>query len=139
MGDYRGARAAVAVEMIKRLPNSAAPLGQQRAAYDERNLVVAPTFPIFSVGQLRNDLVATLSYRRLTANPPDVAAVTIGIERPSLHVQPGLPWKVGGGVQPSRSMQPTQRPRFTPPPVIIRSVHTPTTCCTSASQQGLAA
>lgn len=59
--------------------------------YDERNLVVATTFPIFGVQQLRNDLVATLSYRRLTANPPDAAAVTIGIERPILHVQLDLP------------------------------------------------
>jgi endonuclease/exonuclease/phosphatase family metal-dependent hydrolase len=59
--------------------------------YDERNLVVATTFPVFSVRQLRNDLVATLSYRRLTANPPDSASVTIGIERPILHVELGLP------------------------------------------------
>jgi hypothetical protein len=59
--------------------------------YDERNLVVATTFPVVSVEQLRNDLVDPLSYRRLTANPPDDAAVTIGIERPILHVRLDLP------------------------------------------------
>src|SRR5215218_9212282 len=59
--------------------------------FDERNLVVATTFPIFSVQQLRNNLVAAVSYRRLTANPPDAAAVTIGVEWPILHVQLDLP------------------------------------------------
>jgi predicted extracellular nuclease len=58
---------------------------------DERNLVVATTFPVVNVEQLRNDLVDPLSYRRLTANPPDAAAVTISIERPILHVQLDLP------------------------------------------------
>jgi endonuclease/exonuclease/phosphatase family metal-dependent hydrolase len=55
--------------------------------YDERNLVVASTFPVRSVQQLRNDLVEPLLYRRLTAKPPDTAAVAIGIERPIVHVQ----------------------------------------------------
>jgi endonuclease/exonuclease/phosphatase family metal-dependent hydrolase len=59
--------------------------------YDERNLVVATTFPILNVEQLRNDLVDPLSYRRLTANPPDAGAVTISIERPILHVHLDLP------------------------------------------------
>ena len=59
--------------------------------YDERNLVVATTFPVFDIQQLRNDLVDPLLYRRLTANPPDAAAVTVDIERPILHVQLGLP------------------------------------------------
>ena len=59
--------------------------------YDQRNLVVATTFPVLAVQQLRNDLVAPLSYRRLTANPPDPSAVTIDIERPILHVQVDLP------------------------------------------------
>jgi endonuclease/exonuclease/phosphatase family metal-dependent hydrolase len=59
--------------------------------YDERNLVVATAFPVLDVEQLRNDLVDPLSYRRLTANPPDAAAVTISIERPILHVQLDLP------------------------------------------------
>jgi endonuclease/exonuclease/phosphatase family metal-dependent hydrolase len=59
--------------------------------FDERNLVVATTFPVFSVEQLRNNLVATVSYRRLTANPPDAAAVTISVERPILHVQLDIP------------------------------------------------
>jgi hypothetical protein len=57
--------------------------------YDERNLVVATTFPVLNVEQLRNDLVDPLSYRRLTANPPDAGAVTISIERPILHVHLG--------------------------------------------------
>jgi hypothetical protein len=59
--------------------------------YDERNLVVATTFPVFDIQQLRNDLVDPLLYRRLTANPPDAAAVTVDIERPILHVQLDLP------------------------------------------------
>jgi endonuclease/exonuclease/phosphatase family metal-dependent hydrolase len=59
--------------------------------FDERNLVVATMFPILSVKQLRNELVDPPSYRRLTANPPDAAAITIGIERPVLHVQLDLP------------------------------------------------
>jgi hypothetical protein len=52
---------------------------------------VATTFPVFNVQQLRNDLVDPISYRRLTADPPDPAAVTISIERPILHVQLDLP------------------------------------------------
>jgi endonuclease/exonuclease/phosphatase family metal-dependent hydrolase len=59
--------------------------------YDERNLVVVTTFPVLSVEQLRNDLVDPLLYRRLTAKPPDAAAVTVDIERPILHVQLDLP------------------------------------------------
>jgi endonuclease/exonuclease/phosphatase family metal-dependent hydrolase len=59
--------------------------------YDERNLVLATTFPVFNFQQLRNDLVDPISYRRLTANPPDATAVTISIERPILHVQLDLP------------------------------------------------
>lgn len=55
--------------------------------YVERNLVVASTFPIRSIQQLRNDLVDPLLYRRLTAKPPDAAAVAIDIERPIVHVQ----------------------------------------------------
>jgi hypothetical protein len=49
--------------------------------------VVASTFPIRSIQQLRNDLVDPLLYRRLTAKPPDAAAVAIDIERPIVHVQ----------------------------------------------------
>ena len=58
---------------------------------DERNLVVATMFPVIAVEQFRNDLVAQLSYRRLTAKPPDATAVTIDIERPILHVMIDLP------------------------------------------------
>ncbi len=58
---------------------------------DERNLVVASLFPVTAVEQLRNDLVAPISYRRLTAKPPDATAVTIDIERPILHVMIDLP------------------------------------------------
>jgi hypothetical protein len=49
--------------------------------------VVATTFPVLGVEQLRNDLVDPLLYRRLTAKPPDAAAVAIYIERPIVHVQ----------------------------------------------------
>jgi hypothetical protein len=40
---------------------------------------------------LRNDLVDALLYRRLTAKPPDTAAVTVHVEPPILHVQLDLP------------------------------------------------
>ncbi|MEL6892645.1 MAG: endonuclease/exonuclease/phosphatase family protein [Actinomycetota bacterium] len=54
--------------------------------YDQRNLVVASKFPVVSVAQIRNDLVAAPRYQRLTADPADDDAVTIGIERPIQHV-----------------------------------------------------
>ncbi|GEA89093.1 endonuclease/exonuclease/phosphatase family protein [Cellulomonas cellasea] len=59
--------------------------------FDERNLVVVSHLPVLAVEQLRNDLVAPLTYRRLTAVPPDAAAVVVGIERPILHVVLQLP------------------------------------------------
>lgn len=55
--------------------------------FDERNLVIATRLPVLAVEQLSNDLVAKLQYRRLTALPPDAAAVEIGVERPILYVQ----------------------------------------------------
>ena len=39
-----------------------------------------------SVAQIRNDLVSAPRYQRLTADPADDDAVTIGIERPIQHV-----------------------------------------------------
>lgn len=63
------------------------------AVYDERNLVVVSRLPIVASRQLRNQLVATPSYKRLTALPPDAEAVDIGVERPILHVEVDL----GGG------------------------------------------
>jgi endonuclease/exonuclease/phosphatase family metal-dependent hydrolase len=61
--------------------------GPDGAVFDERNLVVATHVPVLAVEQLSNDLVARLQYRRLTALPPDAAAVEIGVERPILYVQ----------------------------------------------------
>lgn len=55
--------------------------------YNERNLVVATHLPVLSRQQLRNELVAAPTYRRLTANPPDQFPVEIGVERPILHVR----------------------------------------------------
>lgn len=60
---------------------------QDDAVYNERNLVIVTHLPVLAVEQLSNDLVAKLSYRRLTAVPPDAAAVEIGLERPILYVQ----------------------------------------------------
>jgi len=60
---------------------------QNDAVYDVRNLVVVTHLPVLGSQQLRNDLVAKPSYRRLTAIPPDAAPVEIGVERPVLHVQ----------------------------------------------------
>ncbi|NMR21162.1 endonuclease/exonuclease/phosphatase family protein [Cellulomonas fimi] len=64
---------------------------QGDAVYDQRNLVVVSHLPVLHVEQLRNQLVAPLTYRRLTAVPPDQTAVVIGIERPVLLVELGLP------------------------------------------------
>ncbi|WP_431197100.1 endonuclease/exonuclease/phosphatase family protein [[Micrococcus luteus] ATCC 49442] len=60
---------------------------QDDAVYNERNLVIVTHLPVLDVQQFSNDLVAKLSYRRLTAVPPDAAAVEIGLERPILYVQ----------------------------------------------------
>lgn len=59
--------------------------------FDERNLVVVSHLPVLAVEQLRNDLVAPLAYRRLTAVPPDQDAVVVALERPILHVELQLP------------------------------------------------
>ncbi|GAA2627988.1 endonuclease/exonuclease/phosphatase family protein [Paractinoplanes durhamensis] len=56
-------------------------------AYNERNIVVATHLPVLSRQQLRNELVAAPTYRRLTAIPPDQFAIEIGVERPILHVE----------------------------------------------------
>jgi len=63
------------------------------AVYNERNLVVVTHLPVVSRRQLRNDLVDKPAYKRLTAIPPDVDAVEVGVERPILHVELDL----GGG------------------------------------------
>ncbi len=54
--------------------------------FNERNLVVATHLPVLAREQIRNDLVAAPTYRRLTAVPADPFAVEIGVERPILHV-----------------------------------------------------
>jgi endonuclease/exonuclease/phosphatase family metal-dependent hydrolase len=54
--------------------------------YHERNLVVATHRPVLARQQLRNELVAAPTYRRLTASPADQFPVEIGVERPLLHV-----------------------------------------------------
>jgi len=68
---------------------------QDDDVFNERNLVVVTHLPILSRQQLRNDLVAEPAYKRLTAIPPDVAAIAVGVERPILHVEVDL-----GGGQP---------------------------------------
>jgi endonuclease/exonuclease/phosphatase family metal-dependent hydrolase len=57
------------------------------AVFDLRNLVIATHLPVIKHQQLKNDLVNEPRYQRLTAIPPDVAPVAIGIERPILHAQ----------------------------------------------------
>ena len=54
--------------------------------YNERNIVVASHLPVLSRQQLRNELVAAPTYRRLTADPADQFPIEIGVERPILHV-----------------------------------------------------
>lgn len=60
---------------------------QGDAVYDKRNLVVVTWLEVISTRQIRNELVNKPSYKRLTAVPPDVSAVEIGVERPILHVE----------------------------------------------------
>ncbi|MFI5669822.1 endonuclease/exonuclease/phosphatase family protein [Streptomyces sp. NPDC051704] len=57
------------------------------AVYDLRNLVIATHLPVVKHEQLKNDLVAEPRYQRLTADPPDLQPIPIGIERPILHAQ----------------------------------------------------
>ena len=66
------------------------------AVYDQRNLVVASNYPVVSARQIRNDLVDKPLYRRLTANPPDPAAVPIGVERPIQHLEIDITVPGGG-------------------------------------------
>ncbi|GAT68892.1 endonuclease [Planomonospora sphaerica] len=86
-------------ELLAGTPLQGATLVSTRPAgdgvYNERNLVVATHLPVRSHRQLRNDLVATPSYKRLTAIPPDTTAIDITVERPILHVELG---PVGGRV-----------------------------------------
>ena len=56
------------------------------AVYDERNLVVATHHTVVSHEQIRNKFVTQPRYQRLTAQPPDVDAQPVGIERPIVHV-----------------------------------------------------
>jgi endonuclease/exonuclease/phosphatase family metal-dependent hydrolase len=60
---------------------------QAGEVYNERNLVVASRFPVIRSRQIRNELVAPPQYQRLTADPADDDAITIGIERPIQHVE----------------------------------------------------
>jgi len=54
--------------------------------YNERNLVVATRLPVVARQQLRNELVAAPTYRRLTSVPLDPFPIEIGVERPILYV-----------------------------------------------------
>jgi endonuclease/exonuclease/phosphatase family metal-dependent hydrolase len=54
--------------------------------YHERNLVVATHLPVLARRQIRNELVAAPTYRRLTAVPMDPFPVEVGVERPILYV-----------------------------------------------------
>jgi endonuclease/exonuclease/phosphatase family metal-dependent hydrolase len=67
--------------------NVASTKPQNDAVFNERNLVVVTHLPVLGVDQIANRLVDKPSYKRLTAVPPDAAAVDIGVERPILHVQ----------------------------------------------------
>ncbi|MFE7629054.1 endonuclease/exonuclease/phosphatase family protein [Kocuria sp. NPDC057446] len=67
--------------------------GADGGVLEQQNLVIATRLPVLEVEQLRNDLVSALRYRRLTARPPDSAAVEITLDRPLLHAQLDL----GGG------------------------------------------
>ncbi len=55
--------------------------------YNERNLVVLSRFPITHFEQHRNELLAKLQYRKVTAIPAETEAEDVTWERPILHVQ----------------------------------------------------
>ncbi|MEA2294846.1 MAG: hypothetical protein QOE86_2485 [Solirubrobacteraceae bacterium] len=48
--------------------------------------MVATVHGVVAREQLRNELVETPLYKRLTASPPDTGAKPVGIERPILYV-----------------------------------------------------
>ncbi len=58
---------------------------------DKHNLVILSRWAFESCGQLRNDLVAPVSYRPVTAWPPVEAADTIAWDRPLLRARVALP------------------------------------------------
>ncbi|MEU8776881.1 endonuclease/exonuclease/phosphatase family protein [Streptomyces sp. NPDC048606] len=68
------------------------------AVFDVRNIVIATHLTVLTHQQLKNDLVIEPRYQRLTATPPDLSPVPIGIERPVLHAQIDIGPAVPGGV-----------------------------------------
>ena len=66
---------------------------QEGKPYDERNLVVLSRHPILAVQQIKHDRAPKPSYRKVTAAPPEQAAVDVTWERPMLYVKLDL----GGG------------------------------------------
>ncbi|RCU52540.1 endonuclease [Corallincola holothuriorum] len=63
----------------------------QNTPYDKRNLVILSKFEIEAEYQYRNDHIAKLSYRKVTANPPEMEAKDLSWERPILHAKLLLP------------------------------------------------
>jgi endonuclease/exonuclease/phosphatase family metal-dependent hydrolase len=63
----------------------------QGQPFDERNLVVLSRFPIAAHSQIKHDIVPRPAYRRVTAVPPDAAAIEITWERPILLAAVTLP------------------------------------------------
>jgi len=53
--------------------------------YDKRNLVILSRYPIVQHRQYKHDYAPAPSYRKVTAQPPDVEADEVSWERPILH------------------------------------------------------
>lgn len=59
--------------------------------FDVRNLAILSRFPIAQHRQIKHDIIAQPAYRRVTAQPPDAAAVDVTWERPILYARLTLP------------------------------------------------
>jgi endonuclease/exonuclease/phosphatase family metal-dependent hydrolase len=53
-----------------------------KEAFDKRNLVIVSRFPLSDVQQHRNDLIRSLRYQKVTADPPEETPKDITFERP---------------------------------------------------------
>jgi endonuclease/exonuclease/phosphatase family metal-dependent hydrolase len=65
-------------------------LTSDKVPYNERNLVVLSRWPIVASHQYKNDYIATLEYRKVTAVPAE-SAKTLGWERPILRAEIDIP------------------------------------------------
>jgi endonuclease/exonuclease/phosphatase family metal-dependent hydrolase len=65
--------------------------GDNKQAFDERNLVILSRFEILEHQQYKHKFAPPPLYRSVTANPPDAEAKEVSWERPILHAKIKLP------------------------------------------------